>query len=125
VTRKIKNLVSHLKKTFLQGGLEKASHRQGDVVERRRDIFYDTDGILERQRELIRVCSNCAGAVGLESTASTGNHVFAVQIPADACPGCRETAESWYAQACSGPFDHVMLRDRDRRTFHRTGPTKE
>ncbi|MFP3927366.1 MAG: histone deacetylase [Desulfobacteraceae bacterium] len=125
VTRKIKDLASRLKKTFLQGGLKKAPHRQGDVVERRREIFYDTDGILERQRELVRVCSNCAGAVGLESAASTGSHVFAVQIPLGACQGCRETAESWYARACSGPFGQVMLRDRDRRIFHRTRPTKK
>ncbi|MFO7999324.1 MAG: hypothetical protein R6U86_10130, partial [Bacteroidales bacterium] len=26
----------------------------------RGEIFYDTDGIFERQRELIRVCKNCA-----------------------------------------------------------------
>ncbi|MCF8062695.1 MAG: histone deacetylase [Deltaproteobacteria bacterium] len=119
VTQNVDRLVSRLRQVFLKGKYEAPSHSPGEVLERKREVFYDTDGIFERQRELIRVCRDCAGALGVESAASTGNHVFAVRIPPNACPACRRTAESWFEQAAEGTFTQVFLQDRDRDTFER------
>ncbi len=119
VTRNIDRLTARLRLAFLDGKYEAPSHSPGEVLERKREIFYDTDGIFERQRELIRVCKDCAGALGVESAASTGINIFGVRIPMGVCPECRETGLSWFDQAARGPFAHVFLQDRDRDVFER------
>ena len=122
VTRNVDRLVARLRQGFLNGKYEVPRHDAGEVLERKREVFYDTDGIFERQRELIRVCRDCAGALGIESAASTGNHVFAVRIPPGCCPACRQTAEAWFDQAVQGNFSQVFLQDRDRDRFERITP---
>lgn len=59
-----------------------------DFVERRRGIYYDTDGIREEQRERTRVCEKCGGWTELHSSADTGEKLTAVLIPKYACPRC-------------------------------------
>ena len=122
VTQNIDRLTGRLRQVFLEGRFEAPSYAEGDVLERRKEVFYDTDGIFEKQRELIRVCSRCAGALGLESSASTGNHIFGVRIPAGVCESCRRKALSWFDQAARGDFTHAFLQDRDRDVFERVTP---
>jgi len=122
VTQNIDRLVARLQHVFLEGKYQAPAHEPGEVLERKREVFYDTDGIFERQRELIRVCRDCSGALGVESAASIGNHIFGVHIPIGACETCRETALSWFEQAAGGSFSHVFLQDRDRKTFERVSP---
>ncbi len=122
VTRNIDRLTARLRLVFLEGKYDAPSHSPGDVLERKREIFYDTDGIFERQRELIRVCKNCAGALGVESAASKGTHIFGVRIPQGVCSECRKTALSWFDQAARGSFAHIFLQDRDRDVFERVSP---
>ena len=122
VTQNVDRLVARLQHVFLDGKYQAPTHEPGKVLERKREVFYDTDGIFERQRELIRVCRDCAGALGVESAASTGNHIFGVHIPANVCEACRQAALSWFDQAAGGSFSHVFLQDRDRKTFERVSP---
>jgi len=119
VTQSIDRLTGRLRQVFLEGRYEAPSFTEGDVLERKKEVFYDTDGIFEKQRELIRVCSHCAGALGLESAASTGNHIFGVRIPRGVCESCRRKAQSWFDQAAKGEFTHVFFQDRERGTFER------
>ncbi|HKI48089.1 MAG TPA: histone deacetylase, partial [Desulfobacteria bacterium] len=114
VTRHIEQLVEALKDLFLRGGLKKKTYDEGQIVERKRDIFYDTDGIQERQNERIRCCSHCAGAFAISSTASTGQHIMGVHIPMEACPACRKSGLEWFDAARKGAFRYVYLQDRDR-----------
>ena len=114
VTRNIEELVEALKDLFLRGGLQKKPHDEGEIQERRRDIFYDTDGIQERQNERIRCCPHCAGALAIASTASTGQHILGVHIPMAACPACRKTGMKWFQEGRKGAFRYVYLQDRDR-----------
>ncbi len=122
VTRNIDRLTARLRMAFLDGKYEAPSYSPGDVLERKRELFYDTDGIFERQRERIRVCRDCAGALGVESAASTGAHIFGVRIPIGVCAECRKTALSWFDQAAQGSFGRVFLQDRDRELFERVSP---
>ena len=122
VTQNIDRLVARLHHVFLDGKYQAPAHTPGEVLEAKREVYYDTDGIFERQRELIRVCSDCAGALGVESAASTGNHIFGVCIPIGTCEACRQTALSWFDQAAGGSFSHVFLQDRDRKLFERVSP---
>ena len=87
---------------------------QGDkkFVQRKRDIFYDTDGISEVQKEGICVCSDCAGALRIDSKSDIGNHVLALHIPRKACGSCKDQGYAWYESKESDDFDMVMLQDR-------------
>ena len=49
---------------------------KSDPSRRKRDIFYDTDGIQETQHEQIQICPNCAGALRIDSTSSRGFHIL-------------------------------------------------
>jgi hypothetical protein len=82
------------------------------VVHRDRHIFYDTDMMHESQKETVRVCAQCAGALRIDSSSSRGKRVLAVHIPRKACAACREMASQWYAAAAKDQFDHIFLQDR-------------
>ena len=84
---------------------------------RSRNIFYDTDMIQETQKETVRVCGDCAGALRIDSSSSRGIRILAVHIPRKACAVCRETAFQWYASADRGEFDHIFLQDRIRDVY--------
>lgn len=120
ITQDIKKLVTGLKTLFLEGKLPLIQYKEGEIIERDRSIFYDTDGIRERQHEKLRSCRECAGALSIESTSTLGSHILAVRIPRHACSACRETALSWYEEACHGSFSHVYLQDRVQGIYERT-----
>ncbi|MFP4085184.1 MAG: histone deacetylase [Desulfobacteraceae bacterium] len=121
ITNYIEQLAGGLKRRFLREAPPRTSDREGDVVERSRDIYYDTDGIHERQHEKIRVCSECAGALSIASTSNRGQHILAVHIPTGACKACRDTGHRWYEQGEKGPFSHVYLQDRVHRVYRQAG----
>ncbi len=83
-----------------------------DPSRRSRNIFYDTDGIQESQKEQIQICSDCAGALRIDSTSSRGMHILAVHIPRNACNACRQTGHTWYESADANDFDMILLQDR-------------
>ena len=112
ITQEIEELVDELKYMFLEDKIPKQKYEQGRIIQRLRDIYYDTDGIREKQHEEIRYCRDCAGALSIESASSLGQHVFAVRIPREACKACRETALSWFKKAAQGSYSHVYLQDR-------------
>ena len=81
-------------------------------IERRRDIFYDTDGISEVQKEGLCVCKNCAGALRIDTQSDIGNHVLAIHIPRKACAACKDQGYAWYESEDANAFDMVFLQDR-------------
>jgi acetoin utilization deacetylase AcuC-like enzyme len=120
ITRHIGQLVDALKAYFLDEKLPKASYEQGEIVERTREIFYDTDGIQESQHEKVRSCKECPGALSIESRSSRGQHILAVHIPKRACATCQGTGTMWFESGRrSRSFDHVYLQDRVRSTYER------
>ncbi len=84
---------------------------------RSRSIYYDTDGINEEQEETVRICDECGGMLTIDSRASTGNRIFAVIVPGQSCPACREKGEKAFESAESGRYDYVYFQDRDRDLF--------
>jgi hypothetical protein len=91
--------------------------RAGSTDFRQRRIFYDTDNIVETQKETISVCRNCAGALKIESSADRGRHILGVHIPRKACRKCRQEGRTWYEKADLNQFDHVFLQDRTQDKF--------
>ena len=88
-------------------------------VKRRKQIYYDTDGISEEQEETVRVCSDCGGLVLVESAADTGNRIYAVLVPYGACPECRRKGEEIFARVAPGKYNYVYFQDRERDIFLR------
>lgn len=86
--------------------------------DRTRQIFYDTDGILEEQRERVRLCPDCGGAWRIDSSTDRNVQVLAVHVPRDACRDCKEQAYRWYDEGRPDAFRRVVLQDRteDRTT---------
>ncbi len=64
---------------------------EGTFDQRRKSIFYDTDGIAEDQVEKVMVCSRCAGLRLIETRALTNQPSLGIEIPLGACSRCRET----------------------------------
>ncbi len=91
---------------------------------RRRNIFYDTDGIHESQTEDIRICPDCPGTLRIDSTSDHGLHVLAVHIPRKACARCKAAGYEWYDAADTDHFDRIFLQDRPEDAYHEKGPGK-
>ena len=75
----------------------------GQFFQRRRDIYYDTDNIMERQSEQIRLCNTCSGWRSIRSEAlhafsGRAVRIGAVIIPRRACRQCRLDAQGEFEQ---------------------------
>jgi len=92
--------------------LKEETRRRKDCNTRRRNIFYDTDNILERQEETIRVCDDCAGSLLIESSAGLHSRMLGVHIPRKACPACVKQGMEWFNNASKRRYDYIFLQDR-------------
>ena len=82
-------------------------------MSRQRSIYYDTDSISEIQQESLRLCPNCAGALRIDTSATTGSHVLCIHLPRTACAECRAQAEAWFAEG-ERSYSAVYLQDLER-----------
>ena len=83
-------------------------------IKRKKQIYYDTDGISEQQEETVRVCDDCGGLVMIDSFADTGTRIHAVIIPGQSCPVCRKEGEAFFERLQKGKYRHLYFQDRDR-----------
>lgn len=95
---------------------------EGPFFARDRQIYYDTDEILEKQHEEIRLCPNCPGYRVVSSTAlrqpAPPARVTAIIVPWHACPECRSAAlEEYERRGPSGKTGTVYLQDPERDVF--------
>lgn len=87
-------------------------------VQRKKQIYYDTDDILEQQSNFYRVCPSCPGLTYLESVSTTGGRIFAVQIPLHACPSCQEEGLALFEEAVEKKtYKRSYLQDRVHETY--------
>jgi len=82
--------------------------------ERSRSIYYDTDGIRENQKEKLRICDDCAGALRIDSSSDRGHHILGIHVPRKACNACKEMAYKWYDEAALRDFNMILLQDRTK-----------
>jgi acetoin utilization deacetylase AcuC-like enzyme len=83
-----------------------------EFVERSKTVFYDTDNIIEEQKEVVRVCRECAGVLRIDSYADTKNHLLGVHIPRKGCNTCQEIGRKWFEEGNVSRFNVVCLQDR-------------
>ncbi|CCQ92727.1 Deacetylases, including yeast histone deacetylase and acetoin utilization protein [[Clostridium] ultunense Esp] len=82
-----------------------------NYVDRERQIYYDTDGILENQVQRFKVCKKCSGVNTIDSSSDRGYHIFAITIPRDACSKCIDEGYKLYKNT-STYYSNVYLQDR-------------
>jgi acetoin utilization deacetylase AcuC-like enzyme len=118
ISRYIEDEVSQIYELWKNRHSQKAEMvRDAKYARRSRSIYYDTDGINEEQEETVRICDDCGGMLTIDSKASTGNRIFAVIVPGQSCPACRENGEKAFESAETGRYDYVYFQDRDRDIF--------
>ncbi|MEE4359500.1 MAG: histone deacetylase [Desulfococcaceae bacterium] len=123
-SRDVSNYIRRLRDKVMQTWARREENRekmQGRKTfdERSRNIFYDTDNILEKQRETVRICRDCGGAWCMDTSSDRGHRILAVHIPFAACNACIEKGHEWFEHADRGIFDAVCLQDRTADTFTR------
>ncbi|ACV62955.1 Histone deacetylase [Desulfofarcimen acetoxidans DSM 771] len=90
--------------------------------QRKKSVYYDTDGFSENQTEVIKRCGYCSGYLTVESTAARGSRknskVFCISIPITACRSCQEEAYKSYSEAQGNSYyDYVYMQDKVRDVF--------
>jgi len=88
-----------------------------EYLVRDRNIFYDTDQIMEKQQDRISVCPDCSGVLRIDSSAGTSSRITAIHIPRKACRKCRERGYRWYESVDAHTSERAYLQDRVEDTF--------
>ncbi|MEW6076827.1 MAG: histone deacetylase [Thermodesulfobacteriota bacterium] len=113
VTRQVERIGETVLKIWKQRDELTEKRRAGKAFEERTNqIYYDTDGIYETQQEKVRICSDCAGALRIDSSSDRGARILAVHIPLHACEKCREIGRQWYDEADPRSYLRVFLQNR-------------
>lgn len=86
-------------------------------IARKRNIYYDTDGILEKQVQTFKVCPNCSGLNTIESESDWGARIFAITIPKDACENCLQEGHELFERIEEGRYYRIYLQDRVNDSF--------
>lgn len=118
----ITRIIEETGKTVLQNWRQREAiqkHMKGGnkFAERRRSVFYDTDGLHETQAETLRICEDCGGALKIASRCDSGFQAMAVHIPRKACKSCRELGFTWYESADARSYDFIFLQNRTDDTY--------
>ncbi len=103
---------------------ETAVERAGPFFRRRKNIFYDTDGIQEKQTESVKMCpdKSCPGYMTIDTDAVRGYGMsdsgFGVFVPLFACKRCREEArEEYEAHKTDSRYNYVYFQDKNSDNF--------
>lgn len=81
-----------------------------DVVKRHKQIYYDTDGIMDHEIQHFKKCKSCSGLNWIESQTDHGKHVLAITIPRDACLACAK--EGYQMHENGKNFTNIYLQDK-------------
>lgn len=85
--------------------------KNSDYVKKEKQIYYDTDRILENQSRFIKVCKKCSGLDIIESRNDRFDYIKAITIPRDACPDCIDEGYKEFKNA-EMKFKNVYLQDK-------------
>ena len=88
-----------------------------DYITRQRQVYYDTDSIMEYQTQKFKVCLKCSGVNTIKSHTDRGMPIFAVTIPGDACPSCVNEGYKIYKDTDIQKYYKIYLQDRTNDTY--------
>lgn len=102
VTDQVRRIAEQVNERWLKR--EELSKREyGDrlTVTRRRQVYYDTAGIMEIQVQEFKVCSECPGVNTVHSYNDRGASMAGITIPRKACHACREEGYKLFEHAAA------------------------
>ncbi len=122
--KRITEYIKRLKAVVLQGYFNPEPYEGlppvGQYMTRRKNIFYDTDGIRESQNESARRCEECAGVWSLETSSSVYPLSLGIEIPFGACKKCQNEGMSLIDKAKkSGKYKTIQVIDRVNKKYYR------
>ncbi|NLJ57574.1 MAG: histone deacetylase [Tissierellia bacterium] len=82
-----------------------------EYIQEQRQVYYDTDGIMESQVQNFKVCKKCSGVNTIDSRSDRRHHIFAITIPRDACSSCIDEGYKLYKNTAN-KYTNVYLQDR-------------
>jgi hypothetical protein len=87
---------------------------------RRKNIFYDTDGIRESQNESVMRCDKCPGVWSLETSSTVYPLSIGIEIPFGACKSCEKEGMRLLEQVKkSGKYKTIQVIDRVKKEYYR------
>jgi len=113
ITRHIQRVVKEALEIWKQGpSIREDNRKKGKRFERDRRIFYDTDRIIEMQREAVHACPDCSGLLTIDSQSDSGRKILAIHIPCKACKECKEAGYKTYDSIDIRRYNRIYLQDR-------------
>ena len=91
--------------------LAKEVFADAKIVRKDKQIYYDTDGILEKQSRYFHRCQSCSGLDIIHSENDRLTFVKAITLPRDACKACEKKAYEEFSKP-KGHFNFVYLQDK-------------
>ncbi len=92
--------------------------KSGKYDVRQKNIYYDTDGIREKQMEAVMVCDECAGVLEIETVSSINPVSLGIEIPLGACRRCREEGYRMLKEARgANKYAHIKFINRKDREY--------
>ena len=86
---------------------------------RRKNVFYDTDGIRETQLESIMRCGECTGVWSLETSSTVYPLSLGIEIPVGACTACEKEGGRLLDNAKkSGKYKTIQMIDRVKKEYY-------
>ncbi len=120
ITEYIKQLKEPVLKNYFQPQPDPERAPEGQFTMRHKNIYYDTDGIQEEQREYIMTCSKCRGLLYIESISSIHRPCVGIEIPVDGCPRCTKEGYKLMEKAVAQrTYLTVQMTDRVNKKYER------
>ncbi|WP_029897320.1 histone deacetylase family protein [Desulfohalovibrio reitneri] len=122
ITEYLKQLSDQLPQVYFNPPEDETHTRVGDYWARVKEVFYDTDGIREQQREMIYDCGNCRGLLRLETKSNRIQQSLGLEIPLHACDACRDEGYRVFEDAqLKGGYRYIQFVNRRDNELERVG----
>ncbi len=92
-----------------------------ELFTKKRNIFYDTSGFLEKQNAQFYKCDSCSGIRVVESSVFGSNSIAAIIVPRKACNECMNRADNLNDDftAFFERYDYVYVQDHTKQKYSR------
>jgi len=120
ITGYIKQLTAPVLDNYFNPKPDTERPAYGEYYTRFKNIYYDTDGIQEQQKEHVMMCKECRGVVMIESSSSVNPPCAGIEIPLFGCRRCVDEGYRMLKDAkASRDFMTVQLIDRVNKIYER------
>jgi acetoin utilization deacetylase AcuC-like enzyme len=115
-SKQVNEYIKRLSQTIIEnwrhkGDIWRRNYQGREIVRKTKQIYYDTDEILERQQRKFIQCDKCSGLQIIDSQSDTHYSILAITIPRDGCSACVDKAYTLYKNP-SMKYTHIYLQDK-------------